>query len=193
MYKRQPYYNKPTQEGFYQHFKEIASATSLPVILYNVPGRTGSNISAETTLRLAGIENIVGIKEASGSLSQIMEILRLRPDDFLVLSGDDALGLALLALGGDGIISVVANETPRLLHEMVHAAFAGDWETAREIHYRLLPLMEINFIETNPIPAKTALSMMGMIEEEFRLPMVRIGDESRQKLKKVLIELGLVS
>ncbi len=188
-----PYYNKPTQEGFYQHFSEIASATSLPVVLYNVPGRTGSNISAETTLRLAEIDNIVAIKEASGSLSQIMEILRLRPDDFLVLSGDDALALALLALGGDGVISVVANETPGLLHEMVHAAFAGDWDKARKIHYRLLPLMEINFIETNPIPAKTALSMMGLIKEEFRLPMVRIGDESRQKLKKVLVELGLVS
>lgn len=188
-----PYYNKPTQEGFYQHFREIASCTSLPVILYNVPGRTGSNISAETTLRLAQIENIVGIKEASGNLSQIMEILRQRPEGFLVLSGDDAVALALIALGGDGVISVVANETPRLLHEMVHAAFGGDWEKARKIHYKLLPLMEINFVETNPIPAKTALSMMGRIDEEFRLPMVRITEKNREKVKQILVDLDLVS
>lgn len=188
-----PYYNKPTQEGFFQHFGEIAACTQLPVILYNVPGRTGSNISAETTLRLAEIENIVGVKEASGNFSQIMEILRLRPEGFLVLSGDDAVALPLIALGGDGVISVVANETPRLLHEMVHAAFAGNWSKAREIHYRLLPLMEINFIETNPIPVKTALSMMERIHDEFRLPMVKMTEKNRHKLKAVLAELGLVS
>ena len=188
-----PYYNKPTQEGFYQHFSTIASTTSLPIILYNVPVRTGSNISAETTLRLAEVDNIVGVKEASGNLSQIMEILRLRRDGFLVLSGDDAVALPLIAMGGDGVISVVANETPRLLHEMVLAAFEGDWETAREIHYRLLPLMEINFVETNPIPAKTALSMMGIIKDEFRFPMFRICDKNRVMFKTVLMVLGLVS
>jgi 4-hydroxy-tetrahydrodipicolinate synthase len=187
-----PYYNKPTQEGFYQHFKEIAASTSLPVILYNVPGRTGTNIAAHTTLRLAEIPNIVGIKEASGDLSQIMEIIRLRPDDFSVLSGDDAVTLPLLAVGSDGVISVVANETPGMLHKMVHAAFDGDWETARELHYKLLPLMEINFIESNPIPAKTALAMMGLIEEEFRLPLVEMGDESRERLAEVLRELELI-
>ncbi len=187
-----PYYNKPTQEGFYQHFKTIAESTSLPVIVYNVPGRTGSNISAETTLRLAEIPNIVGIKEASGNLSQIMHILRERPDKFLVLSGDDSITLPLLSLGGDGVISVVANEAPAILHEMVHSAFDGNWERARTLHNMLLPLMEFNFVETNPIPVKTALSMMGMIEDNFRLPLVKMTESNKAKLKTLLEELELL-
>ncbi|MBN2009774.1 4-hydroxy-tetrahydrodipicolinate synthase [candidate division KSB1 bacterium] len=187
-----PYYNKPTQEGFYQHFKAIAESTSLPIILYNVPGRTGSNITAATTLRLAEIPNIIGVKEASGNMSQIMEILRRRPKDFLVLSGDDSLTLPLLAVGLDGIISVVANETPALLHDMVHSAFAGNWEKARKIHFKLLPLMETNFIESNPIPAKTALAMMGMIEDNFRSPLVKMSEGNKAILRKVLQDLELV-
>ncbi len=187
-----PYYNKPTQEGFYQHFKAIAESAKLPLILYNVPGRTGTNITAQTTLRLAQVENIVGIKEASGNLSQIMEILHNRPKDFLVLSGDDALTLPLLVLGGDGIVSVVANEAPDLLHEMVHAAFAGNWEKARELHYRLLPLMEFNFVESNPIPVKTAVAMMGMVEENFRLPLVRMSAANKEKMRVILQQLNLL-
>ena len=187
-----PYYNKPTQEGFFQHFKTIAAATHLPVILYNVPGRTASNITAQTTLRLAEIPNICGIKEASGDLSQIMHIIANRPKDFLVLSGDDAISLAILALGGDGIISVVANEAPAVLKAMVTAAFNGNWDEARRLHYQLLPLMEINFIESNPIPVKTAMALMGKIEENFRLPLVKMSDNNKNKLKAVLQDLKLL-
>ncbi len=187
-----PYYNKPTQEGFYQHFKAIAESTRLPVILYNVPGRTGTNISAETTLRLAEIPNIVGIKEASGNFSQIMDILRRRPEGFLILSGDDSITLPLISLGGDGAISVVANEVPALFHDMVHLAFRNQWEEARALHFRLLPLMEMNFIETNPIPVKTALAMMGKIEDNFRLPLVKLTDSNRAALANLLRNLGLV-
>lgn len=188
-----PYYNKPTQEGFYQHFRTIAESTRLPVMLYNVPGRTGTNISAETTLRLAEIPNIVGIKEASGNFSQIMEILRRRPERFLVLSGDDSITLPLISLGGDGAISVVANEVPSLFHEMVHLALRNQWNQARKIHFQLLPLMEMNFIETNPIPVKTALSLMGKIEENFRLPLVKISNSNRTALAKLLQDLKLIA
>ena len=187
-----PYYNKPTQEGFYRHYRTVAEATSLPVIVYNVPGRTGSNIMADTTLRLAEIDNIIGIKEASGDMDQIMKILQNRPEDFLLLSGDDALAFPLLALGSDGVISVVANEAPALLADMVRSAFAGDWQRARELHFRLLPLMTVNFIETNPIPVKTALGLMGKIDAEFRLPMVPMSTAGTQKLKSVLYELDLI-
>ena len=187
-----PYYNKPTQEGFYQHFKTVADETDLPVILYNVPGRTGSNISWQTTLRLAEVPNIVAVKEASGDLSQIMYILKNRPKNFLVLSGDDAISLAMLALGGDGIISVVANQTPAMLKEMVNAAFANNWDKARELHYKLLPLMDMNFIESNPIPVKTALVLMGKIEENFRLPLVKMTGPNKEKLKQLLIQLELL-
>lgn len=187
-----PYYNKPTQEGFYQHFKAIAEATSLPVFIYNVPGRTGANIAPETTLRLAGIPNIAGVKEASGNFSQIMAILRNRRPGFLVLSGDDAYTLPLLAVGADGVVSVVANQTPALLHEMVHAAFRNDWSRALELHNRLLPLMELNFIESNPIPVKTALALMGKIEETFRLPLVPMASANRARLAEALEELGLI-
>lgn len=188
-----PYYNKPTQEGFYQHFRAIAQETRLPMIIYNVPGRTGTNISADTTLKLADTENIVGIKEASGNLSQIMAILRNRPKDFVVLSGDDSITLPLIALGADGVVSVVANETPRLLHKMVHSAFKNDWETARHIHYHLLPLMEMNFLESNPIPVKTALSLMGHIEDNFRLPLVKMSPAAKEKLARLLKQLELIS
>jgi 4-hydroxy-tetrahydrodipicolinate synthase len=187
-----PYYNKPTQEGFYQHFKAIAESTSLPIILYNVPGRTGSNISAETTIRLSKIPNIIGIKEASGDLSQISHILAARSDDFLVLSGDDALTLPMMSLGADGAISVVANQTPRLFREMVHAAAEGRWEKARAIHFRLLPLMEANFIESNPIPVKAGLALMGKLDDNYRLPLVKISEANREKLRTILAELGLV-
>jgi len=187
-----PYYNKPTQEGLFQHFKAIAENTDLPVFVYNVPGRTGSNITAETTLRLAEVPNIAGIKEASGDLSQIMEILRCRPPDFLVLSGDDAFAFPVMALGGDGIISVVANETPGLLSQMVEAALSGKWDEARRLHFQLLPLMDANFIESNPIPVKAAMAMMGLLEENYRLPLVPMREENRQKLKNVLQELKLI-
>ena len=187
-----PYYNKPPQEGFYQHFKAIAESVNLPIIIYNVPGRTGSNISAETTLRLAGIPNIIGVKEASGNISQIMTIIKDRPEGFLVLSGDDSITLPMLSFGGDGVISVVANQAPAMLHEMVHSTFAGNWDRARELHNILLPLMEFNFVESNPIPVKTAVALMGKIEDNFRLPLVKMTKANKQKMKDMLIELGLV-
>ena len=187
-----PYYNKPTQQGYYEHFKAIAAATELPVILYNVPGRTGGNICDDTTLKLAEIDNIIGVKEASGNLSQIMHILQDRPRDFLVLSGDDAITMSLLVLGLDGVISVVANEAPALLHEMVHSAFAGEWEKARDIHFKLLPLMEFNFCESNPIPVKTACAMMGLVGETVRLPLVPMTEANRKTMRALLQELHLI-
>jgi len=187
-----PYYNKPTQEGFYRHFREIADSTDLPIMIYNVPGRTGSNISADTTLKLAEIPNIIAVKEASGNMSQISAILRNRPADFLVLSGDDGIALPLMSLGADGVISVVANQVPGPLKQMVSAAFAGDWEEARRIHFRLLPLMEANFVESNPIPVKTSLAMMGRLRENFRLPMTPASRGTRDKLAAILEELDLI-
>lgn len=187
-----PYYNKPTQEGFYRHFKTIAEATSLPVILYNVPGRTASNIAADTVLRLARIPNITAVKEASGNFAQIMQILRGRPKGFLVLSGDDAVCLPLIALGAEGGISVVANETPGLFSRMIRAALEGHFKEARELHYRLLPLMDLNFIESNPIPVKAALAMMGRIQEEYRLPLLAMTEPNRAKLRTALTDLDLL-
>lgn len=189
-----PFYNKPTQEGLYAHFRAIADAVAgLPIVIYNVPGRTSSNIAAETTLRLArDCENIVAVKEASGSLSQIMKILRERPDGFYVLSGDDAITLPLIALGGDGLISVASNEAPEMMSRMVNLALEGKWNEARELHYRLLPLMEINFIESSPGPVKAALAMMGMIEENYRLPLVPIQEKSKSKVREVITALGLL-
>jgi 4-hydroxy-tetrahydrodipicolinate synthase len=189
-----PYYNKPTQEGLYAHFRAIAESVSgLPVVIYNVPGRTSSNISAATTVRLArDVENIVAVKEASGNLSQIMEILRERPEGFRVISGDDSVTLALIALGGDGLISVASNEAPEFMSRLVDLALAGRWDEARELHYRLLPLMEVNFIESSPGPVKAALAMMGLIEENFRLPLVPIQEKSRTRLREVLTEVGLL-
>ena len=189
-----PWYNKPTQEGLYAHFRAIAEAIpEMPIMLYNVPGRTSSNIAAQTTLRLAkDCENIVAIKEASGNLSQIMEILRERPADFCVLSGDDAVTLPLISLGGKGIVSVASNEIPDLMSQMTEFALAGKWNEARELHYRLLPLMEINFVESSPGPVKAAMAMMGLLEENFRLPLVPITDKSRAKIRDVITELGLL-
>jgi 4-hydroxy-tetrahydrodipicolinate synthase len=187
-----PYYNKPTQEGFFQHYKAIAESVSLPVIVYNVPGRTGSNIGPEIIVRLAEIPNIIGVKEASGDMAQIMEILRTCPKGFLVLSGDDTLTLPLISVGGDGVISVIANETPKALNEMVHAALKNDWQKAQQIHHRLLPLMNANFIESNPIPVKTALELMGKIEANFRLPLVPSKRETREYLADILKFLDLL-
>lgn len=189
-----PYYNKPTQEGLYAHFRAIAEAVSgLPVVIYNVPGRTSSNISAETTLRLArDVENIVAVKEASGNLSQIMEILRNRPEGFRVISGDDALTLVLIALGGDGLISVASNEVPEMMSRLNDLALAGQWEEARALHYRLLPLLEGNFIESSPGPVKAAMAMMGLLEENLRLPLVPVQEKTRGQLRSILVELGLL-
>lgn len=189
-----PWYNKPTQEGLYAHFSKIAKAVpEMPIMLYNVPGRTSSNIAAQTTLRLArDHENIVAIKEASGNLSQIMEILRERPANFSVLSGDDAVTLPLIALGAEGVVSVASNEIPDLMSRMTNLALDGKWDEARELHYRILPLMEINFIESSPGPVKAAMAMMGLLEENFRLPLVPITDKSSDRVREVITELGLI-
>ncbi len=189
-----PYYNKPTQEGLYAHFRAVAeSVPETPVVLYNVPGRTSSNIAAETTLRLArDCANVVAVKEASGDLSQIMEILRGRPEGFLVLSGDDALTLAMIALGADGLISVASNEAPGEMSRVVDAALTGRWEEARRVHYRLLPLMNVNFVESSPGPVKAALALMGLLEENLRLPLVPVTEKTRARVREVLDELGLL-
>ena len=189
-----PYYNKPTQEGLYAHFTAVAKSVSdLPVVIYNVPGRTSSNISAETTIKLArDNENIVAIKEASGNLAQIMEILRSRPDGFRVISGDDSLTLAMIALGGDGLISVASNEVPDLMNELIDLALAGKLDEARALHYRLLPLMEGNFIESSPGPVKAAMAMLGLLEENFRLPLVPVQEKTRTRLREILLELGVL-
>jgi 4-hydroxy-tetrahydrodipicolinate synthase len=189
-----PWYNKPTQEGLYAHFRAVAEAIpDTPIMLYNVPGRTSSNIAAQTALRLArDCENIVAVKEASGNLSQIMEILRERPANFRLLSGDDAVTLPLIALGADGIVSVASNEIPDLMSRMTELALAGNWTEARALHYRILPLMEINFIESSPGPVKAAMAMMGLLEENFRLPLVPIQEKSRARIREVINELGLI-
>ena len=188
-----PFYNKPTQHGLYAHFRAVSEAVDVPIVIYNVPGRTSCNIAAETTLRLArDCENIVAVKEASGNLSQIMEILRERPKGFHVLSGDDAITFALIALGGDGLISVASNQAPELMSRMVDLALAGKWDEARELHYRLLPLMEINFIESSPGPVKAGLAMMNLIGANYRLPLVPIQESSRTRLQAVMTELGLL-
>src|SRR5712692_10111645 len=189
-----PWYNKPTQEGLYAHFRAVAEAIpETPIMLYNVPGSTSSNIAAETVLRLArDCENIVAIKEASGNLSQIMEILRERPANFCVLSGDDAVTLPLIALGAEGIFSVASNEIPDLMSRMTELALVGNWREARALHYRILPLMEVNFIESSPGPVKAAMTMMGLLEENFRLPLVPIQEKSRARVGEVITELGLL-
>jgi 4-hydroxy-tetrahydrodipicolinate synthase len=188
-----PYYNKPTQEGLYAHFRAIAEAVDVPVVIYNVPGRTSSNISAETTLRLArDVENVVAVKEASGNLSQIMEILRSRPENFRVISGDDSLTLALIALGAEGLISVASNEAPSLMSQLNELALAGQWDEARALHYKLLPLMEGNFIESSPGPVKAGLALMGLIEENLRLPLVPVQEKTRARMREILSEIGLL-
>lgn len=188
-----PFYNKPTQEGLYRHFETIADSTDLPIVLYNVPSRTGCNIQPATLQRLALIPNIVGIKEASGNLLQMCEICRSIPDDFSVLSGDDAFTLPLIALGGHGVISVVANETPAEMANLVDLATAAKFTEARKVHEQLLPLMQVNFIESNPIPVKAAMAALGLLEEIYRLPMVSPTDESRTQINDVLNNLKLTS
>ena len=187
-----PYYNKPTQEGLYQHYRAFAETTSLPIVVYNVPGRTGVNVEVATLVRLAGIPNIVGVKEASGNVSQMCEVCRAVPADFIVLSGDDALTLPLMAVGGHGIISVASNEIPAQMVEMVEAAERNDFAAARAIHARILPLMSVNFVESNPQPVKAAMAAMGLLEEIYRLPMVAPKPDSKEKITRVLKELGLL-
>ena len=187
-----PYYNKPTQEGLYQHYRAIADSTPLPIVVYNVPGRTGVNIEVPTLVRLAAIQNIVGVKEASGNMTQICEVCRAVPPGFIVLSGDDALTLPLMAAGGHGVISVASNEIPSEMVQMVEAAERNDFAAARGIHMRILPLMQINFVESNPVPVKAAMAAMGLLEEAYRLPMTPPKVESREKIVRVLKDLGLL-
>ncbi len=187
-----PYYNKPTQEGLYQHYQAIADSTPLPIIVYNVPGRTGVNVEPSTLVRLAAIANIVGVKEASGNITQMCEICRQVPSDFIVLSGDDVITLPLMAVGGRGVISVASNEIPGEMVQMVEAAERGDFVAARAVHRRILPLMQVNFIEANPMPVKAAMAAMGLLGEVFRLPMCSPKPESREKIRTVLKDLALL-
>ena len=181
-----PYYNKPTPEGLFQHYSAIAGEVGLPVIVYNVPGRTGVNVDVQTLVRLSGIPNVVGVKEASGNVSQMCEVCRAVPDDFLVLSGDDALTLPLMAVGGQGLISVISNEMPAEMARMVELAERNDFAGARRIHRELMPLMSINFLESNPIPVKSAMAALGLLEEIYRLPMVPPRPASREKIVAAL-------
>jgi len=181
-----PYYNKPTQEGLFQHYSAIAGEVGLPIIVYNVPGRTGCNVDVGTLVRLSEVTNIVGVKEASGNVSQMCEICRSVPDDFIVLSGDDALTLPLMAVGGHGIISVISNEAPAEMSRMVVLAENNDFAAARQIHARLMPLMSANFVESNPIPVKAAMAAMGLLEEVYRLPLVPPSESSRARVLQAL-------
>ena len=192
-----PYYNKPTSNGLVLHFKEIAKAVDMPIIIYNVPGRTGSNVSPQVIVRIAReVPEIVAVKEASGSLNQMMEIInevgKNGPKDFTVLAGDDAIALPLIALGGKGCISVVCNEVPKLFSDMIHFALADNFKEAKNLHYKILPLMNVNFVESNPIPVKTAMAMMGFIEESLRLPLTLIEEKNRILVEKTLKELKLI-
>ena len=188
-----PYYNKPTQEGQYRHFRAIAEAVDKPIILYNVPGRTSANLEPATLARLSEVPNIVGVKEASGNMTQIAEVLNLVPETFLVLSGDDAVTLPVIALGGVGVISVASNEIPREMAEMTRAALNNDWASARTLHRKYLPLMNANFIESSPLPVKAVLAMMGKIEEVYRLPLLPMRRDTRSKLQKIATDVGLIS
>jgi 4-hydroxy-tetrahydrodipicolinate synthase len=181
-----PYYNKPTQEGLFQHYSAIAGEVGLPIVLYNVPGRTGCNVEVATLVRLSQVPNIVGVKEASGNVAQMCEIRAAVPDEFLVLSGDDALTLPLMAVGGQGIISVIGNEAPAEMARMVELAEQNDFASARRIHGQLMPLMSANFVESNPIPVKAAMAAMGLLEEVYRLPMVPPSDTSRRRIMQAL-------
>lgn len=187
-----PYYNKPTQEGQYQHFKAISEAVDKPIMLYNVPGRTAVNIEVATLVRLSELKNIVAVKEASGNISQIAEVCATVPAGFSVFSGDDAITLPVISLGGVGIVSVASNEIPREMAEMTRAALANDWEKARSLQKRFLPLMQANFLESNPGPVKAVLAMLGRIEENYRLPMVPVKKETKAKLEKIASEVGLL-
>ncbi|HZP33353.1 MAG TPA: 4-hydroxy-tetrahydrodipicolinate synthase [Candidatus Acidoferrales bacterium] len=187
-----PYYNKPTPDGLYRHYRAIASAVSLPVIVYSVPRRTGTNIDTATLKRLAEIENVIGIKEASGDMSQVASILGHLPEDFLVLSGDDALALPIIALGGKGLISVVSNEIPAEMTELIRACLENDFAKARRLQRKFLPLMEVNFVESSPIPVKAAMAAMGLLEAVWRLPLCPPKPENEEKIRGVLECLGLV-
>jgi 4-hydroxy-tetrahydrodipicolinate synthase len=189
-----PYYNRPTQEGLYRHFRAVAESVSIPIVVYNIQGRTAVNVETDTLARLArDCRNIVGVKEASGSLDQMSQVVAACGPEFSMLSGDDNLTLPLMAIGGRGVISVIGNLVPRDVVEMTHAALDGDWKRARELHYRLFPLAKAAFIETNPIPIKEAMAMAGMIEPEFRLPMCRMSDANRARLRAVLQAYGVLS
>ncbi|MDC7221884.1 MAG: 4-hydroxy-tetrahydrodipicolinate synthase [Spirochaetales bacterium] len=187
-----PYYNKPTQEGLYRHFMAVADAVDLPIVLYNIMGRTGVNLETPTLLKLAKHENIVAVKEASGDLSQMMDVINQKPKDFAVLSGDDNLALPLTLMGGNGVISVASNIVPRWMEEMVGAARKGNLTKAKTIHYELLPLFKGMFLETNPIPVKSCMSLMGLLEEEYRLPLCPPSDENREILREMLRGQGLI-
>jgi 4-hydroxy-tetrahydrodipicolinate synthase len=186
-----PYYNKPTQDGLVKHYEAIAAGTSLPVIVYNVPGRTGCNVEPRTLARMAAVPTIVGVKEASGNMTQICEVMRLVPDDFIVLSGDDAMALPVMSIGGRGVISVASNVVPGAMAGLVEAAERGDFAAARSAHQRLIKFMLVNFVESNPIPVKAAMAMLGLLEEHYRLPMVPPSDGSRTKISEALGELEL--
>lgn len=187
-----PYYNKPTQEGLYQHYRAIAGATRLPIVLYNVPGRCGTNLEPATVARLAKIENIVGIKEASGNIGQMGAVLNAVPEEFSVLAGDDSVALPLFALGGKGVISVASNEVPREMTLLCECGLAGDFAGARAIHRKYLPLMEINFVESNPIPVKAAMSLLGLVEPVWRLPLVAPKVENWKRIREVLESLEIL-
>ena len=187
-----PYYNKPSQEGLYQHYKAIAEALARPIVVYSVQGRTGVNVEPATVRRLSAIENIVGIKEASGNVSQMAAILNVVPEDFLVLSGDDAITLPVISLGGGGVISVVSNEIPAQMTQLTHLALDGHFDAARRIHRRVHPLMEVNFVESNPIPVKAAMAQMGLLEPVWRLPLVRPKAENEARIHAVLESLELL-
>ncbi len=188
-----PYYNKPTPEGLYQHYRALAENTRLPIVVYNVPGRTGCNVDPATLVRLATLPNVIGVKEASGNMAQICEICHLLSDGFIVLSGDDAMTVPAMAVGAKGVISVVSNEVPDGMAKMVEAAERDDFETARAIHQRLMPLMQINFVEANPQPVKAAMAAMGLLEEVYRLPVVAPRAESKEKILRVLREMQLIA
>jgi 4-hydroxy-tetrahydrodipicolinate synthase len=188
-----PYYNKPTQEGLFEHYSAIAGEVGLPIMVYNVPGRTGCNVEVPTLVRLSDVPNIVGVKEASGNISQICAVCSAVPAEFVVLSGDDALTLPVMSVGGHGVISVASNEVPAEMVEMVAAATSGDFAAARQVHARLFPLMQVNFVESNPGPVKCAMAAMGLLEENFRLPMVPPAAASRARIRSVLETTGLLA
>jgi 4-hydroxy-tetrahydrodipicolinate synthase len=188
-----PYYNKPTQEGLYRHFRAVAECAALPILVYNIQSRTAVNVETDTLARLVrDCRNIVGVKEASGSLDQMSQVIAACGPDFAVISGDDNITLPLMAIGGAGVISVIANIVPRETAELTHAALDGDWKRARELHFRLFPLARAAFLETNPIPIKEAMAMAGMLEPEFRLPMCRMSDANRERLRAILKPYGLL-
>lgn len=187
-----PYYNKPSQDGLIQHYKKVASAVNLPIIVYNVPGRTSCNILPDTLAKLAEIDNIVGVKEASGNIGQIAEIAVKVPEDFIILSGDDPATIPIISLGGVGVISVLSNQVPGLVSQMVHLCLDNKYDEARKIQKKLLRLTALDFIETNPTPVKTALSMMGLMEDNFRLPLIKMKESNKAILKEELQNLGLI-